>query len=92
MVIVCTVYDGRTIAKSTQTIAVLAGDIGLSITFPELDNVETVLEVEVMVTVPPVETPGAFSHKNIQGNVVGITLWDISAGCTLTWEMVAIGH
>lgn len=90
MVIVATLYDGRTIAKATQIIVVNAGDIGLTITIPELDNVEHVLELEVLTTSPPAEA-GTFSHKVITANVVAVTLMNVSVGTTLTYECIAIG-
>lgn len=88
--IVATLYDGRTIARATECVVVAAGDIGLSIQFPELDTLEWILELEVLTTSPPAET-GVFSHKVITTNVVALTLMSVSVSTTLCWEAIGIG-
>jgi len=90
MDIVGTWLDGRTVAKKSQCDVVASGDVGLSITIPELDHIETILQVQVDRTSPPAQT-GVFSHKSITNNVVALTLMDVSVGNTLCWQLVAVG-
>ncbi len=90
MVIVATLYDGRTIVRATECVVVEAGDIGLDITFPEIDNLEWILELEVLTTSPPAEA-GVFSHKVLTSNVVAVTLMNVSVATTLCWEAIGIG-
>ncbi|MBA7652783.1 hypothetical protein ES703_60622 [subsurface metagenome] len=90
MVVVATLLDGRTIVRETACVVVNSGDVGLSMTFSEIDTLEWVLEVEVLTTSPPAQT-GVFSHKVISQNLVAITLMDVSCGCTLCFEAIGIG-
>jgi len=93
--IVGTLVDGRTIAKASNTVVVPigGGHISMTITFSELRQIDAVLQIQVDATDPPVLIEGEVgTHKNIVGNVVGFTIFGVSAGTTLTASAVAIGE
>jgi len=93
--IIATLKDGHTIAKATGTVVVpiAGGNVSVSITFSELRQIDAVLQVQVDGTDPPVNIEGEVgTHKNIVGNVVGFTIFGVSAGTTLTASAVAIGE
>ncbi|GAH49146.1 unnamed protein product [marine sediment metagenome] len=87
--IVATLYDGRTIAKGVTTQAVLAGATYVTVTIPNLNFIEEILNVQVH-TDPSCSISG-FGNKNISGKVVGITIAGVDAGTTLTLEIIAVG-
>ena len=66
------------------------GDIAINVRIPDLGEIDTVLNVEIY-TSPATYADGWYSNKKITGNVVGLTLWQINAGTTLTVEVVATG-
>lgn len=84
-------WDRRVIAKSRAWFIVNSqASMGLNITLPDLKYIQTVLQVEFYTD------PSAFAYyveqdKKITGNIVGFTLYAVSAGTTLTVEVVAIG-
>ncbi|RLI77680.1 hypothetical protein DRP04_11055 [Archaeoglobales archaeon] len=93
MVVIATL-DGHVIAKASNTIIVPVdgGNISMTITFPELRQIDAVLQIQVDKTDPPVNIEGAVgTHKNIVGNVVGFTIFGVSAGTTLTASGVVLG-
>jgi len=95
LTIVGRLADGRTISKASNTVTVPigGGNISMTITFPELRHIDAVLQVQVDKTVPSVNIEGAVgTHKNISDNVVGFTIFGISAGTTLTATAVAVGY
>ena len=95
MTVVGTLVDGRTLSKASNTITVPigGGNISMTITFPELRHIDAVLQIQVDATDPPVNIEGAVgTHKNIVGNVVGFTIFGVSAGTTLTASGVAVGY
>ena len=95
MTIVGTLVDGRTIAKASNTVTVPigGGNISMTITFSELRHIDAVLQVQVDETDPPVNIEGEVgTHKSIINNVVGFTIFGISAGTILTASAVAIGY
>jgi len=71
-------------------VVVNAGAVWLTITVPELDRIEHVLEENVRITSPKTSV-GSFSHKEISMNTVELTLSEVGAGTTLTWECICIG-
>ena len=95
MTVVGTLVDGRTLSKASNTVTVPigGGNISMTITFPELRHIDAVLQIQVDATDPPVNIEGAVgTHKNIVGNVVGFTIFGVSAGTTLTASGVAVGY
>ena len=92
--VVATLRDGRVIAWAKRNIGTIGGgNISMTITFPELRHIDAVLQVQVDKTVPSVNIEGAVgTHKNISDNVVGFTIFGISAGTTLTATAVAVGY
>jgi len=93
--IVGTLVDGRTLSKASNvvTVPIGGGHISMTITFPELRQIDAVLQIQVDKTDPPVRIEGAVgTHKNIVGNVVGFTIFVVSAGTTLTATAVAVGE
>ena len=95
MTIIATLKDGHTIAKASNTVVVPigGGNVSMSITFSELRRIDAVLQVQVDATDPPVNIEGEVgTHKSISNNVVGFTIFGVSAGTTLTASAVAIGE
>lgn len=95
MTIIATLFDGRTIveAKNTTTVPIGGGSISMTFTFPELKTIDKILSVQVENTNPPTDINGAMGHhKNIKGNVVGLTISNVATGTTLTAQATALGH
>jgi len=90
--IVGTLVDGRTIAKGVRTYTIPIGGATLhaEITVPNLTYIEEILEVQWW-TNPPIAFAGSHQQKEIEGNVVGMTIYDITSGTTITLEVIAIG-
>ncbi len=88
--IVATLLDGRTVAKGVSAAYnCLGAMIYLTITIPNLNFIEEILNVQVH-TEPEsgCPTPGM---KHITENVVGITICGVADGVTATVEIIAIG-
>lgn len=82
--------DGRVLAtNSTTSVFSEAGDYPITITVPDLKQVEYVLQYKF--TTDPTVDPGTPVNERIVGNVVGVTLVGVGAGTTLTAEVVVIG-
>lgn len=95
MTIIATLFDGRTIveATNTTTVPIGGGTISMNITFSELKTIDKVLTVQVEDTNPPTDINGAVGHhKNINGNVVGLTISNVATGTTLTAQGAALGY
>lgn len=88
--IVATLSDGRTIAKGVTTQVVALGSTYVTVTVPNLNFIEEIIHVQVY-TDPSVDIEKGFGNKNIEGNIVGITIAGVSAGTTLITEIIAIG-
>jgi len=88
--IVTTLLDGRTVAKGVTTQLVVAGDVYITVTVPNLNFIEEVLHIEVY-TDPSCAIENGFGNKNIVENVVGITIAGLAEGTTITLEIIAIG-
>lgn len=87
---VASLYDGKLIALGRYCAVVASGDNAIIVRIPDLREVETVLNVEIY-TDPATYADGWYSNKKYEGNWVGLTLWQINAGTTLTVEVVAVG-
>jgi len=88
--VVATLRDGRIVAKATRSAVVAAGDVNFVIRVPDLKYIETVLNVE-FYSDPDTYIESGYMDKKISGNVVGMTIYGVAAGTTLTAEVVAIG-
>lgn len=88
--VVASLYDGRVVAVGRYCNVESSGDIAINIRLPDLREVETVLNVEIY-TSPATYADGWYSNKKITGNVVGVTIWQLNAGTTLTVEVVGVG-
>ena len=88
--VVATLRDGRIIAKATRSMVVSAGNVNFTIRVPDLKYIETVLNIE-FYSDPDTYIESGYMDKKITGNVVGMTIYGVHAGTTLTVEVVAIG-
>lgn len=89
--IVATLRDGRVIAYGAYTQVVPAGASNIVVRVPDLKYVEYVLQVQ-HDTDPDTElSSGSGQDKKITGNLVGLTLFGVAAGTTLTSKIIAIG-
>jgi len=89
--VVATLRDGRIIAKATRSVVVPArGNVNFVIRIPDLKYIETVLNVEFYSN-PDTYIESGYMDKKISGNVVGMTIYGVASGTTLTGEVVAIG-
>lgn len=90
--IVTTLLDGRTVAKGVSS-AYLCGPgettISIEITIPNLNFIEEILNIQIHA--PAKEGCPTWGHKNIVGNVLGITICGVADGITVTVEGIAIG-
>jgi len=82
--------DGKVIAKATRSAVVSAGNVNFVIRVPDLKYIDTVLNVE-FYTDPDTYIESGYADKKISGNVVGMTIYGVHAGTTLTVEVVAVG-
>jgi len=88
--VVAVLKDGRIVAYSQSSATVLSATTatGINITFPDLKQVEYVLQVQL--NVDPYVDMRPIMNKKITGNVVGMTVY-AGAGTTLTIDAIAIG-
>ena len=87
--IVTTLLDGRTVAKGVTVYNCLAATISVSVTIPNLNFIEEILNVQI--NAPNMSGCPTWGHKNISGNVLGITICGVASGITVTLEAIAIG-
>jgi len=92
--IVAITQDGKVIAKSRTWEVIPERQAGVAValvaTVPDLRMVETVLQVE-FYSDPDTNNPGGYMDKKITGNVVGMTIYGLTASTTLYWEVTAVG-
>lgn len=96
--------DGRVIAKGKNAKVVASGNIGMDVRIPDLRQIAHVIEVE-FYTSP--QTYALWYEKHLyntdaggtdadnvtrEANVVGLTVFQVQDGTTLTAEVVAIGR
>ena len=82
--------DGKVIAKSRHWEVLGSGNQNIVAVVPDLRYVETVLQVEFYSS-PDTNVEGGYMDKKITGNVVGMTIYGVTASTTLYWEVVAVG-
>jgi len=88
--IVATLQDGRVMAYAKRDMGVVsAGALPVAVRVPDLRLIEYVIQIQI--NVDPLVEPGFIVNKKITGNVVGFTLYAVSAGTTLNAEVIAIG-
>jgi len=88
--VVALTKDERTIAKGYTKQVLAAGNHYVTITIPNLQYIEEVLQWNFRYDPSTIAT-GPVGEMNIVGNVVGVTIYDLLAGTTLTVECIAIG-
>lgn len=81
--------DGRTMAKGVTTQVVAAGNAYINVTIPNLRYIEEVIHIEGFFNPETLFT--STGQKNVSGNTVGVTIYDLLASTTLTLEIIAIG-
>jgi len=82
--------DGRIIAKAWRSAVVAAGNVNFVVRIPDLKYIDAVLNVE-FYSDPDTYIESGYMDKKISGNVVGMTIYGVHAGTTLTVEVVAVG-
>jgi len=88
--VVATLRDGRVVAYAKRNVGTVGpGTVSLDVQVPDLKAIEYVLNVQFHVE--PLVDIGNVVNQTITGNVVGMTLHNVSAGTTLTAEVVAVG-
>jgi len=87
--VVAELKDGRVIAKAAYTEVKASGTVNVVVRIPDLREVESILDVKFSSN-PDISISHDMDHK-ITGNVVGFTVYTLSAGTTLTSEVIAIG-
>lgn len=90
--VVGTLLDGRTIVRKTKCQAVTSGPFSVSISIPELEIIDAVLQIQINSTTPPTHAYGIHSKAISENNIVGFTIQELGAGCTICLEVVALGH
>ena len=88
--------DGRLIAygEYKELISSRSGCIGIVVRVPDLRYIEHVLDVEFKLENFNCSTDfliGPEMNKTINGNLVGMSLYIVTAGNTLTAKVIAIG-
>jgi len=89
--VVAELKDGRVMAKATYAQVLAAQTNNIVVRVPDLREIETIIQVEFYTNPDTSFTSFAYMDKKITGNVVGMTLYGLAAGTTLTTEVVAIG-
>jgi hypothetical protein len=90
MVILATLFDGRTVASGSSTFVLpTAGNYAVTVTISEHRNTERMLQYRPRTD--PDTDPGVPTDDVIVRNVVGFTLMGVGAGTTLTVEVIATG-
>ena len=94
--IVAFLRDGRVIAQGQGDYYIVDNDIGqqlggLNVRVPDLRRIDYVLNVQFYTTPLTNILSHAPMNKKISGNVVGMSLYYIVAGTTLTIEVIAVG-
>jgi hypothetical protein len=87
--IVAHLRDGRVMALGRYSEVVTSGNHNVIVRVPDLKYVETVIQVEFYTN--PDTDADWWGDKKITGNLVGLTVYGVTAGTTLTTEIVAIG-
>lgn len=88
--IVAHLRDGRVMALGRYTQSVVTqGNANVIVRIPDLKYVETVIQVEFYTNPDTYAT--WWGDKKITGNLVGLTVYGVNAGTSLTTEIVAIG-
>jgi len=88
--IVTTLLDGRTVAKGVTVHNCLGTPIYITVTIPNLNFIEEILNVQVHSSDVDYGCP-IVGTKNISGNALGITICSLHDGVTATIEVIAIG-
>jgi hypothetical protein len=81
--------DGKVIAKAWRSEVISSGTNAIVVRVPDLKYIDCVLNVEF--SSDPDTYLTHYMDKKITGNVVGMTVYGVAAGTTLTTEVVAIG-
>jgi len=90
--IVATLRDGRVIAYSEYSqVVAQAGNVNVIIRVPDLKYIEHVLQVQFRTNPDAELQSGSGQDKKITGNLLGLTLYSLADGTTLTTEVLAIG-
>lgn len=90
MVVIATLKDGRVIAKNAITAVGRsdAGFLSVQTTITDLKTVEYVLQVNFM-TVP--DRGITKQDAVITGNIVGLTVYCVGGGTTVSGDVIGIG-
>ncbi len=88
--VVAELPNGRIIAMGKDVTVLASGDVGVTVHIPDLREVEYLLQTNFTMD-PEVDLANGEGNATINGNVVGLTIYGLSAGTTLTTEMIAIG-
>ena len=86
--------DGRLIAKGVTKQLASAGCIAIIVRVPDLREIEEIIEVEFNLTGFNCTTEyiiGPEMNKKIVGNLVGFSLYVVTAGASLETTVLAIG-
>lgn len=81
--------DGKLVAYGKNTGNDVSGDTPINVRIPDLKEIEKILTVNLNFN--PATRSDAPAQHVIDGNVVGLTVFQINAGTTLTAEVIAIG-
>jgi len=81
--------DGKIVAMGKNYEVVASGTRAVNVRVPDLGEIEAVLNIQVHTD--PATDWECIGNKKIVGNVVGLTVYDIAAGTTLTVEIIASG-
>ena len=100
--------DGHVLGKGrNQAIIAAAGNVSMDVRIPDLSSISHVIEVEWYTSAKTyalgyekwTQYSNDFGSDNVglslkgtQANVVGITVFQVQAGTTLTVEILAIGR
>jgi len=83
--------DGRVVAKGRLCVYdTQGGGIGINVRVPDLKYIESVLHIQFEVHPDPANLWGPF-WKRIDGNVVGMSIYQAGGGITICVDVIAVG-
>ena len=81
--------DMRVVAKSRLCVYNRADAVGINVRLPDLKYIENILHVQFEIHPDPTYLVGPF-WKRIEGNVVGMSIYQVS-GITVCVDVIAVG-
>lgn len=87
--IISEMSDGKTLAMGRNYSVVGSGDQAVNVRIPDLAEIDVVISLKFQTS--PATYANWIGNYKVSGNVVGVTVYQIQAGTTLSVEAIATG-